>query len=397
MSNLKGPEIVFDTKYFLQKEDLWEIIDEELSIRIREDPIARQATFCVMLTAFQPKPAHLMLLGESAVGKSWLLTNTMSFLPPENRILLGSSTQRAWFYTGEPVYRPHPLFPDKKVVDYYQIDFRRKAVGILDNVGPKTINDLKPIMSHDAPEIEIRASEQSDGKWQTRRVRVNGCPAFLNCTTWLNWDQEISSRHFYLTPRDDPKKYEESAALLDKLHTTGEMPTSELMPEIHASIRMLRDMDLKVVVKPDVLPKIKSDFKWSSGRDVRDYERAITLIESVAWLHAFQRDRTTTNAVIADERDLEIVNGIIKELLRTSSYGTSGQVLDYYEKVLKPLAESTEQIGYDAIQSKYFEAFKRPLYRDKMILYNKTLQQMGHIELVKDATDQRRWLVRVKK
>lgn len=382
----------------LKRDDLWKIIDAEVALRIREDAVGRQATLAVMLTAFQPKPAHLMLLGESAVGKSWLLANTIELIPEENRVLLGSSTQRAWFYCGEPVMRPHPIIPDKEVIDYYKVDWRDKVVGILDNVGPRTIKDLKPIMSHDKPEIDIQVSEQgtAGGKWQTRRVRVVGCPAFINCSTWLKWDPEISSRHFYLTPKDSPEKYQAAASLLDELHTTGALPTSPLAPTIHDAIKQLRDSKFKAVVSKPVIDYVRGQFKWNSGRDIRDYERILTLVESIGWLHSFQRERTQTGAVIADERDLDIVKGFSDELLRTSRAGTSAQVLDFYDRVLKPLAENGKRnLEYNEIQQRYFEVYGRRIYRDTLILYNRELQDLGKIELLKDDSDKRRWVVRV--
>ena len=137
--------------------------------------------------------------------------------------------------------------------------------------------------------------------------------------------------HSYLTPRDDPKKYEASAELLNELHTTGRLPTSEIASQIQDAIRWLRDDNLQVVLAKDTAAQVKADFKWNSGRDIRDYERMLTLIEAVAWLHAFQRGRTDTGAVIADNRDLEIVKGFSDELLKTTRTGTSAQVLDYYE------------------------------------------------------------------
>ena len=142
----------------LKQDDLWKIIDGELAVRIKEDAIGRQATLAVMLTAFQPKPAHLMLLGESAVGMSWLLANCIEFIPEENRVLLGSSTQRAWFYCGQPIMRPHSIIQGRQVIDHYCVDWPNKVVGILDNVGPRTIKDLKPIMSHDKSEIDIHST-----------------------------------------------------------------------------------------------------------------------------------------------------------------------------------------------------------------------------------------------
>ena len=68
-----------------------EITDDELGVTIKEDLEGRQGTFAVELTAFLPKPAHLMLLGSSAIGKTWLAKQTSAFIPTEHVQTLGSS------------------------------------------------------------------------------------------------------------------------------------------------------------------------------------------------------------------------------------------------------------------------------------------------------------------
>ena len=113
---------------------------------------------------------------------------------------------------------------------------------------------------------------------------------------------------------------------------TGQAPTSKMIPIIHDAIRHLLAQDLKVVIHPNVIEKLRKRFVWKSGRDARDYERAATITQAVAWFHALQRERNEHGEIIADERDLGIVNGFIEPLLRTSRYGTSNEVLDYYER-----------------------------------------------------------------
>ena len=379
----------------LQEPDLWKTIDGELAVTIREDAEARQACFAVMLSAFQPKPCHLMLLGSTAVGKTWLAKNTSLFFPPENVIVLGSSTQRAWFYCGEAVHKPHPLIPGKEIIDYYKVDWRNKIVIILDNVRPDTIKDLKPIMSHDQPVIDLQTTERtSGGSLKTRKVKTYGCPAFVNCSTWLSWEQELTSRHFYLTPKDTPEKFKAAAEYLSEAFTTGTAPTSQILPIIHDAIRHLMAQNTKVVIHPDVNRKLSERFKWKSGRDVRDYERAATITEAVAWFHALQRERTEQGEIIADQRDLEIMNGFIEPLLRTSHYGTSSQVLDFYERILKPLAANGDVHQNDAA-TKYIQVYDRPASRDELYDFMKVLERLGKIELIQDPQDKRRRLIRL--
>jgi hypothetical protein len=384
-----------DAEKLLTEPNLWSMVDQELAVTIREDPEGRQATFAVMLSAFNHKPANLMLLGSSAIGKTWMARNTSAFLPPENVIVLGSSTQRAWFYCGEPVYKPHPFIPNRKLIDHYAVDWRQKVVVILDNVKPETLKDLKPTMSKDQPEIDIQTTEKTQGgRNQTRKVRTIGSPAFINCSTWPTWEAELTSRHFYLSPRDNPVKYEAAADYLTEEYTTGKAPASELIPLIQNAIRYLISLNLTVVIHPNVIAKLKEKFQWKSGRDIRDYERAATIVQSIGWFHALQRERTEQGHVVADERDLAIMDGFIEPLLKTSKYGTSGEVLDYYERILKPLSEKGD-VPYAEIRSKHLEIYERPLSREQLQIMNRSLESLGLIELVVDQLDKRRRLVRV--
>lgn len=397
--------ILDDALRLLEQSDVWSIIDQELGVRVKEDLEGRQATFAIMLTAFLPKPAHMMLLGSTAIGKTWLAKNCSAFFPSENVITLGSSTQRAWFYVGEPVYKPHPVIPNKEIVDFYRIDWRNKVVIILDNVRPETVKDLKPVMSHDSPEIDLQTTERTQGgRFRTRRVKTIGCPAFVNCSTWLQWESELTSRHYYMTPKDTAAKFKAAADYLDQEYLTGSGPTSEMVPIIQDAIRHLISQELKVVIHPNVISKLRAKFTWNSGRDVRDYERAATIVQAVAWFHALQRERNEQGQIIADERDLEIAEKFLPTLLRTSHYGTSSQVLDYYERVLKPLADSGEthegqpimrDVTQNDARNKYVDVYHRTITRFELYEYNNVLESLNLLELVKDPEDKRRRLIRL--
>ena len=55
---------------------------------------------------------------------------------------------------------------------------------------------------------------------------------------------------------------------------------------IYTSQRYKSKIDL-----PDLI-----DFSWKSGRDVRDYERAATVTQAIAWFHALQGNPGELNA-----------------------------------------------------------------------------------------------------
>ena len=159
-----------------------------------------------------------------------------------------------------------------------------------------------------------------------------------------------------------------------------------MVPIIQDAIRQLISRKLQVVIHPNVVNKLKERFTWKSGKDVRDYERAATIVQSIAWFHALQREHNEQGQIIADEGDLEIMNGFIEPLLKTSRYGTSSQVLDYYERVIKPLTEN-QDAPYAEIRNKYFQVYQRPLSREDLQIYNRTLESLGLIELVVDQSE----------
>jgi hypothetical protein len=197
-----------------------------------------------------------------------------------------------------------------------------------------------------------------------------------------------------MTPRDSPKKYLAAAQYLDQEFMTGIAPTSKLIPIIRDAIRHLNALDLKPVLHPDVVKQLKERFAWKSGRDIRDYERAATVTQAVAWFHGLQREKNEAGQIIADEQDLEIVNGFIEPLLKTSRYGTSSEVLDYFERVLKPLAANGDIHHTDAA-AKYVQTYDRIITRDELYRFNKVLESLGKIELVQDPADKRRRLIRL--
>jgi hypothetical protein len=380
--------------------NLWKIIDEQLAEVILEDKVGRQTTFLIMVSAFLERPCNLFLLGESAIGKTWLAAKCAELLPTNNIVKIGSATQRAWFYCGKPVYKEHPLIPSKKVIDYYLVDWRNKVVMLLDNITEKTIKDLKPVMSHDANEIDIWVTEKTkENKNKTIKVKVLGSPSFIICSTNISWNEELSTRHFILTPLDDPRKYLAAGNLIKLRETSGVEPKPSRAEEIKEAIQFLIQQNIKVIVKPEVAERIKAKFCWKSGKDVRDYERALALLKASAWLHAFQREKDENKRIIADERDLEIIEPLLNAVLITSHYATSSQVLEFLERVLKPLAKESEgeDLGREKIFEKYLEVYGRVISYSTLSKYINILEDIGEIMVVEDKQDRRRRLVRVLK
>jgi DNA-binding MarR family transcriptional regulator len=384
----------------LKNPELWKVIDSQLAVTVLEDPIGRQTTLLVALSAFRKRPSSLLLLGESAIGKTWLALQSTGLIPVEHVTIIGSTTARAWFYGGKSIYKEHPTLKDKKILSHYEIDWENTIVVILDNVDAQTIKDLKPIQSHDNPGgiIPIWVNMKTNsGKWKRYQVLIKGAPAFINCSTRLGWNDELATRHYFLTPRDHPDKYRAVAELIMNREVTGEEPVPPRIEEVRAAIKYLIKQNLKVTVELGVAEALKRRFSWKSGRDARDYERALNLVECSAWIHACQRERDHNGAVVADRRDLAIVEPLLEEVLKTSHYGTSGQVIEFYERVLRPLSDFTHGglLTRDQIRGKYKEVYERYLNHYTTTRYIDILENLDLVEVTVDPNDKRKRLVRV--
>lgn len=80
----------------------------------------------------------------------------------------------------------------------------------------------------------------------------------------------------------------------------------------------------------------------------------------------------------------------------TSRYATSGQVIEFFERILKPLSEKGE-ISYENVRKKYFEVLGRVLLHQTLKRYLEVLEDTGFIELIQDQTDKRKRLIRISK
>ncbi|HEX6645730.1 MAG TPA: hypothetical protein VF047_00970 [Nitrososphaeraceae archaeon] len=109
------------------------------------------------------------------------------------------------------------LYEDAKTL----IDLRGKILVFLEPPQKEVWDILKPILSHDSPEIEYPFVNQTDKEGhQTKHVVVRGWPSCIFCSArdeskWDMWP-EIKSRFLISSPNMIPQKYQESKELISK-------------------------------------------------------------------------------------------------------------------------------------------------------------------------------------
>ena len=187
--------------------------------RIKED---REASFFIFLTVLSKDsddPQNVFMKGDSSIGKTWVTTNVLSLFEKHDIWMLGGLSPKALVHSygelvdenGDPInWEDKPSKDDiattmvlenpsvsKSMIrkEYFErlkkwneklrgskyiVDMNGKLIVFLDAPNVKTFSALRPILSHDEPEISYRfADKDKQGGHRTTHVVIRGWPAAL--------------------------------------------------------------------------------------------------------------------------------------------------------------------------------------------------------------------------
>lgn len=245
-SDHNNPEIKFQIKNFQDEKPL-DIIVKYLNTRIKEDPLLVKQLIRVYLSAYTDNPINMALLAPSSDGKTYATVEVSKIFPKEDIILIGRMSPTALIHqhgflideegnniedTLEEITQriiDAKLSKDKTLENETKkerdellknarrcVDLTHKILLFLDNPQPQTYETLKPIMSHDSPEIEY-ITTKGDGSLNVSKSVIRGWPVFIFCSAKNEeknevWE-EIKTRVFMTSPNSDIKKYKEANQL----------------------------------------------------------------------------------------------------------------------------------------------------------------------------------------
>ena len=216
-----------------------------------EDPLIRQILYTGLSSFIGDDPINLGIIAPTSEGKTYPVEECMKFFPKEDVYKVGSMSAKVLVRqkgilidkNGEPIdqkikdlTKRRNLLDDKKenkeekyeileeIQDLFEdaktlIDLRGKILVFLEPPQKEVWDILKPILSHDSPEIEFPFVNQTDREGhQTKEVIVRGWPSCIFCSAkdesnWPIWP-EIKSRFLITSPNMIPKKYQESTKLI---------------------------------------------------------------------------------------------------------------------------------------------------------------------------------------
>jgi DNA primase catalytic core len=250
-------------------------------------------------------PLAVVIQSASAAGKSSLMDAVLAMMPEEERIKYSAMTGQSLFYMG-------------------QTNLKHKILAIVEEEGASRASyALKLLQSEGELTIASTGKDPTTGNLVTQEYRVEGPVMICLTTTAIEIDEELLNRCLVLSV-DEDRSQTQAIHRLQRARRTLEgllaCQEKETILQRHRNAqRLLRPL---AVVNPYAQ---QLTFLDDRTRTRRDHEKYLTLIDTVALLHQYQREvksvrrgDATIEYVEVTLADIEVANRLAHEILGRS-------------------------------------------------------------------------------
>jgi DNA primase catalytic core len=248
------------------------------------------------------EPLAIIIQSTSAAGKSSLMDAILAFVPDEQRIKYSAMTGQSLYYLGD-------------------CDLQHKVLAIVEEEGAERASyALKLLQSEGELTIASTGKDPQSGRMVTQEYHVEGPVMIMLTTTAIDIDEELLNRCIVLTvdeSREQTRRIHElqrQARTLDGLHR--KLDKAAVLSAHRNAQRLLRPLR---VVNPFAQ---RLTFLDDRTRTRRDHEKYLTLIDTIALLHQFQRplkrDGAQLEYIEATLDDVATANRLAGEVLGRS-------------------------------------------------------------------------------
>ena len=248
------------------------------------------------------KPLAVIIQSSSAAGKSSLMESILALMPEEERVQYSAMTGQSLFYMGET-------------------NLKNKILAIAEEEGASNASyALKLLQSEGEVTIASTGKDDSTGNLVTKEYTVQGPVMLFLTTTAIDIDEELMNRCLVLSVNESREQTQAIHAAQRAKRTLQGLQNKlekERVISLHRNAqRLLKPLQ---IINPyaDQLT-----FLDDKTRTRRDHEKYLTLIDSIALLHQYQRE------------------------IKTIDY--NGQAIDYIEVTLSDI-ETANKLAHDIL------------------------------------------------
>jgi DNA primase len=219
-------------------------------------------------------PLAVVIQSSSAAGKTALMDAVLTFMPEEERIKYSAMTGQSLFYMG-------------------QANLKHKILAIVEEEGASRASyALKLLQSEGELTIASTGKDPDTGQLVTQEYRVEGPVMIFLTTTSIQIDEELMNRCLVLSVDEGRsqtqaihRRQREKRTLAGLL---ARAEREELLTLHRNAQRLIRPL---AVLNPYAE---RLTFPSEATRTRRDHEKYLTLIDTLALLHQYQRQIKTT-------------------------------------------------------------------------------------------------------
>ncbi|HYD82167.1 MAG TPA: DNA primase [Paucimonas sp.] len=214
-------------------------------------------------------PLAVVVQSSSAAGKSSLMEAVLALMPEEERIKYSAMTGQSLFYMGET-------------------NLKHKILAIVEEEGAsRAAYALKLLQSEGELTIASTGSDPKTGNLVTQEYRVEGPVMIFLTTTAIDIDEELMNRCLVLTVDEDREQTRAIHRLQREKRTLQGLVKKEHKQRILTLHRNAQRLLRKLAVVNPYADQLT--FLDDRTRTRRDHEKYLTLIDTIALLHQFQR------------------------------------------------------------------------------------------------------------
>jgi DNA primase catalytic core len=214
-------------------------------------------------------PLAVIVQSSSAAGKTSLMESILAFMPEEERVKYSAMTGQSLFYMGET-------------------NLQHKILAIVEEEGAQRASyAIKLLQSEGELTIASTGKDPQSGRLITHEYRVEGPVMIFITTTSIDIDEELNNRCLILGVNES----REQTRAIHKLQRERRTLKGQLLKkEKEKVLRVHRNAQR--LLKPIAVINPYAEqltFMDDRTRTRRDHEKYLTLIDTIALLHQYQR------------------------------------------------------------------------------------------------------------
>jgi len=242
------------------------------------------------------RPLGVVVQSSSAAGKSSLMDAVLAFMPEEERIKYSAMTGQSLFYMGE-------------------MNLQHKILAIVEEEGASRASyALKLLQSEGELTIASTGKDPQTGNLVTQEYHVEGPVMIMLTTTAIEIDEELLNRCLVLSVDESREQTQAIHRLQRERRTLTGLLKDQRKARLLAQHRHAQRLLQPVKVLNPYADRLT--FLSDKTRTRRDHEKYLTLIDTLALLHQYQRIRRTA---IQDGETIEYIEATWEDIAQANA------------------------------------------------------------------------------